>query len=254
MALEDRRALMDQLLLLLGENANKIGNTKLAAFAPMKGHKSNGDLMVIGRALNGWGKGWSVESNLMIESRNNVLKHEFDYSESKTKCPLSWVKELWGNNALVKGEDGESFKYNTKKSAYWRVINRITAELGIDRSADWPSHLMWSNLYKVSPAERGNPNTLLCNLQLDICLKLLKLELSEWHPERILMITGLNYWAQPFIEHLNISPRPELTHNYVEFIGNYIYDSGSVARVVVSKRPERQNESLFTQEVISAFA
>lgn len=63
---------------------------------------------------------------------------------------MLWVKDGWG----------ATDRYNTKRSAFWRAVRGVVEGLGIsDVEHDtWSSHLVWSNLYKLSPADGGNPS------------------------------------------------------------------------------------------------
>ena len=84
--------------------------------------------------------------------------------EGNGRCPMAWVTERWGATNC----------YNTKKSAFWRVIKQVTQSLMADANCkDWSSRLVWSNLYKVSPGKGGNPGPTLCNVQLCGCKEVL---------------------------------------------------------------------------------
>ena len=65
-------------------------------------------------------------------------------------------------------------------------------------SNDWSSHLVWSNLYKLSPRDGGNPSGRLQNIQLDGCRALFNLEVETYRPGRLLLLTGWD-WAEPFL-------------------------------------------------------
>jgi hypothetical protein len=107
---------------------------------------------------------------------------------------MRWVTDLWQHPV----------EYNTARSAFWRVIRAITVEMGIASATEkhWSSHLAWTNLYRVSPHQCGNPNAALQAAQRDVCFDLLKAEITALVPRRVLMLTGAD-WAWPFLERLS---------------------------------------------------
>ena len=154
---------------------------------------------------------------------------------------MEWVTECWGNQQ----------DYNTKKSAFWRVIRSVVGELGIAEieQSNWPSHLVWSNLYKVAPEKGGNPNNTLCNIQFSGCCSLLEIELLNNIPKRLLFLTGLG-WAEPFLG--NICSVVKNGWDHVEATGKYECNNKTVS-VVVATHPQGKPEKKWVQEVIEAF-
>ena len=56
--LQERDLFATQLLLLVGRNCMRLPpNEKITGFLSMSGHDYNNELMVIGRAVNGWDDG-----------------------------------------------------------------------------------------------------------------------------------------------------------------------------------------------------
>ena len=176
MATIQEQNLLATILSLVGREAANLPNEKITGFLSMKGHAYNHELMVIGRAVNGWLDGVYPNN---FSNQAVIKKHAQDAFDSATNpspwgdginpCPMLWVTDLFGS-------DRAGSNFNTKKSAFWRVIKQVTKKLNIQGVYDnnWPSHLVWSNLYKVSPAEAGNPSNGLCKLQLKYCLELLR--------------------------------------------------------------------------------
>lgn len=241
------------ILAVIAANSSKLDNSKLTGFLSMKGKEYDSELMVegkeykselmvVGHSVNGWmEKGTKTPSEL--NSKNARSEYAADAYDSATKDndPMGWVTARWGS------KEG----YNTKRSAFWRVIRSTSGKLGIAdiEQKTWSSHLVWSNLYKVSPAEGGKPNTALRKCQHDTCRKLLEMEISNYTPKRLLFLTGLN-WAKPFLE--NICSVKRTNQKYVEGIGNITCDTHTT-RVVVAKNPGRKKEEKWVQQVIKAF-
>lgn len=122
--------------------------TEVTGFMAMEGRLYNRELMVVGRAVNGWTRQtWSPES---LASDKNV--HEFVNLGLKSvtapeSCPMTWVSRSWGKHtfgwpsswACVGRQD-----YNTRVSAFWRVIRMLVGKLGLANTENdtWPSHLV----------------------------------------------------------------------------------------------------------------
>jgi len=70
----------------------------------------------------------------------------------------------------------------------------------------WSSHLAWTNLYKVSPAAGGNPGAALQLAQRQSAIELLKLEVEQFAPRRVLAMTG--GLIDPFVDGLGLTLTP----------------------------------------------
>ncbi|MDE8343605.1 MAG: hypothetical protein POG24_07290 [Acidocella sp.] len=219
----------------------------ITGFLPMIGSEYAGNLMVVGRAVNGWTDGISPGDLADVETRNNYVDVVYNSVTGNMpgECPMSWITTCW-----AQGE-----KYNTAGSPFWRVIRRVVGKLEItevdDGNLKWPSHLIWSNLYKVSPANGGNPPMGLKKLQFAGCNDLLQWEIKTFRPHRLLFLTGYD-WAAPFLqpywhEVLNI---PEYLE--VKAIGHLQQDD-CVTKCVVATHPQGKNESRWVEEVVNAF-
>ncbi len=185
----------------------------LTGFMARQGSLYKNELMVVGRAVNGW-----------VSKEDALLAYEFRDSEKRALfriasqgidgdniCPMQWVIKNWINTANPQ-------EYSANRSAFWRVIKSLVLRLNINGTAEdnWSSHLAWSNLYKVSPFEGRNPGNKLCKAQLDGCIKLFQQELNELQPKRLLLLTGEN-WAKDFL--------PDIC-NCKKDGGNYVHASG----------------------------
>jgi hypothetical protein len=146
---------------------------------------------------------------------------------------MAWISELWGATA----------GYNTRRSAFWRAVRRISA--GDDAPPDWPSRLAWTNLYKVSPAAGWNPGGDLKRAQRPFAVSLLRLELAELDPRRALALTG--DWILPFVGELGLDL--ERRSGLVEMLGH-----ADGRAWVVAKHPMGKPGDAFVDEVRRAFA
>jgi hypothetical protein len=140
-------------------------------------------ILFVGKALNGGGP----------ESKNTDVEVLFGESSKRIfdrDDQMEWICDFWGKK---KG-------YNTKKSAFWRVIKGISHHFY--PHDDWYSYVAWSNLYKRSPySEKGNPNDAFCKEQLEFCRKILKIEIEILSPKFVVMLTS--GWEKDFLYYLN---------------------------------------------------
>ncbi|MBI1784170.1 hypothetical protein HYR69_03420 [Candidatus Sumerlaeota bacterium] len=242
---EDEQKLFDDLLSCIGNRAYSLPSTRLTAFCAMKGDKADGKLMIIGRAVNGWWESWNPSDTSDPARRAEILQQTYRHSGGIGDCPMLWVSQRWG------ASDG----YSTKKSAFWRTSKLITEALGIaDETQDnWPSHLIWSNLYKVAPGDGGNPSSELRSVQLSPCIELLRQELVQWRPARALFFTGIR-WVMPFLPSLNFDCVSKTENALVELTGKISFpEVAHKLVVVVAKHPQGKPERTVAEEVVRFF-
>jgi hypothetical protein len=237
---QEREIFEAKILSCVGQQAARLSASEVTGFLAMAGQAWDGELMVIGRAPNAWREGILPERLSSPAEVAQYAKRTQDDSVAGEdgECPMSWVTAAWGD---TKG-------YNTKRSAFWRSIRRVVEDLGIANvdSAEWASHLVWSNLYKVSPFSGGNPNDALCDIQFSGCAELLQLEFDTYRPSRALFLTGTD-WADSFLSQWKLPETPQFQH--VKRVGFY-----GGAHCVVASHPQGKLEEVWTSEVISAFS
>jgi len=198
--------------------------------------------MVIGRAVNGWHTNWVPCEMKSEQFREKQVEELFKNNRDSEKCPMAWVTDKWGC------KNG----YNTKRSAFWQVIRFVIGDLGISHDDHWPSHLLWSNLYKISPSKGGNPLSKLIKIQRDYCFEILKNEVKEFKPRRILFLTGLN-WAESFLDKLNVTPEKKSSTNYVDFTGYIHLNYNKITKIVVAKHPQGKSRQKIMTEITEGF-
>jgi hypothetical protein len=240
---EQTKLLAEQVLSPIGLAHDRLASTPLVGFMSMAGRAYAGDLMVVGRALNG--TGWADKTTPVTLAEPAAAQA---YADAVTigvsggiDCPMNWVVDRWGAP-----ED-----YNTKKSAFWRSVRAVLS--GIDPAAEvdaaWPSRLVWSNLYKVSPADEGNPGERLCKIQLPGCIKLLEAELASYQPRRLLFLTGWG-WAKPFVEALGLPRSTNPAFTQVEAFGEAAIN-GKPVKFAIASHPQRKPGDIWVSEVLS---
>ncbi len=205
----------------------------LTPFWPIRGARYDSQLLVIGRSVNGWVDDWTAEQLQEGAQRGAAIDFLRADAEPAGRDRMAWVTDLCGAPT----------GYSTRRSAFWRVLRRLST--GDQDVPDWPSHLAWTNLYKVSPAAGWNPGADLQRLQRADAIALLALEITAFAPKRILALTG--NWIDPFTEGLGL--RLSRREGLVEGLGERL-----AVPVVVAKHPMTKPEHPFVLEVREAFA
>lgn len=239
----EREFFASKVLGAVGQQTARIRSAEITGFLAMAGLAHDRGLMVVGRAVNGWmDEDEGIRCDQLgipseVERYAKLVQKSVGGDDEKDECPMRWVTERWGC--------GE--RYNTKRSAFWRCIRLVVRDMGIAdvENAGWPSHLVWSNLYKVSPHKGGNPSNALCEIQFQGCAELLKLEFRTYQPSRILFLTGIE-WATGF---------PGVDELQGVAGCQYVVRAGDAngARCVVAVHPQGKPEVQWVREVVAAF-
>jgi hypothetical protein len=227
----------------IGRNHHMLPPGKITGFMAMVGQAYTRELMVVGRAVNGWRTECTPEA-LTTEANLQQFVQDVLYNVTEeASCPMRWVSTAWGSTT----------DYNTRRSAFWRAIRRVVGALNIAdiEDAAWPSCLIWSNLYKIAPVAGGNPSATLCSLQLNGCVSLLEEEFQTYRPRRLLFLTGIG-WADPFVKHLTPSLTVMPDSRYVQAVGKMLESSHDASTMVVAVHPQGKPEGSWVQEVVEA--
>jgi len=167
----------------------------LTVFYPLRGCNYSGQIMIVGRAVNGWTyERWRVRDPGQDKERADVMKEAMMY-DSAHACAMGAVVDHW-----KKPNDGG---YRFGRSPFWRVVGQLVDDLNITekKTPNCLSHIVWTNLYKVAPWCGGNPSERLKKVQREGCIEMLKTEIEINQPKRLLFLTGLD-WAEPFLQGL----------------------------------------------------
>ncbi|MDR1381865.1 MAG: hypothetical protein LBJ47_10380 [Tannerella sp.] len=219
--------LKSALLPLYGEllKRNPAGNSPedLCAFCAQWGsefpEKEKEGILFVGKATNGWLSD-STDINVLFGDSCGRI---FDRDDQ-----MRWVDTLEGNRR----------EYNTRKSAFWRVIKGVSRRLYPE---DWYAHVAWSNLYKLSPyIKKGNPDSRLRGEQLAVCKKILEKEIEILSPKHVVMFTY--DWECCFLKYLNDGKAPECVATEVwDRYKTCVYRIGDTI-YIVSPHPQGKEE------------
>lgn len=225
---------------LANEDHDAYPEKELSSFLSMKGDLYDAKLMIVGRAVNGWRTTWNPEEKASSDAMSLSEETLKDVTRLNT---MLWVTDIWN------GKENSPDNYKTRTSAFWRVAKKTAKGLKIAdvRIRNWPSFLVWSNLYKLSHSKQGNPSEKLQKIQFEACAELLLLELKAYKPENLLMLTGLN-WAKPFLIKLGIPFYKPSDTTYVEGVAQF-----DGTKIVIVQHPQGKKEGLLVSEAISKF-
>ncbi len=217
----------NQLIEILKEKKNDFPEDKISIFNFAKGKFYNNELLIIGRAVNGWNEIDKFEiHDALDEVKFNVVNDN-----------LQWVIDKWGK---------PNENYNTNRSAFWRICKSVATDL-IGNKQDNINYIAWTNLYKVSKHDRGNPSSRLMNIQFEQCKRIIELEIELLDPKVILFLTSWD-WAKWFfadddLEKIEIKK----SFQYVEFVGKF---KNSI--VIVGQHPQSKPEGPHCEEILLA--
>ncbi len=210
-------------------NKESLLEKKYNIFYPVigKNYLNNNDLMILGRATNGW----KPEFKFM-DFKKSIIKTSIDYSqpEEKDECPFNWINENWGK---------------MWRSAFWNVVYKLMIKNFERNDENWTWNLSWSNLMKIAPAEGGNPNGIEWEAQYEKSVDLFTLELNELKPKYVLMMTDFFTWGQYFLKRPGFEITKKYDDEYVEAIVNY-----NNTKIIVTVRPEGKLQEKFIKNVM----
>lgn len=161
-----------------------------SVFFPMWGQNyfnCNTRFFLIGRANNGW---------------YFHFDYSLDFDSNKSKIGnngFNWIKV----NKNGKLSNGNGYFINSKP--YWGIAGRIFKKITGINETKWVNNIVWSNIYKVFPSYKGNPNDDLRLKQGEICKKILKKELDFFNPTHVLFFTDYDNWFTNRNSALNFS-------------------------------------------------
>lgn len=212
----------------------RIRPPETSLFWPKVGRKYEGDLLLVGRAVNGWIDRWDVDEPTDLDA---LLAAARATAEADVDgCPMGWVLERWKRR-----DDG----YDSSRSQFWATAREIVTSEHPEWQGDWPSHLAWSNLAKISRWTKGNPSSRLRRAQLEVAAEALALEVEELAPRRVLVLAGKD-WFDPYADRLGLDV--EWRQGLVEGVAN-----DGLRRWVIAVHPMTRSPTAVAQAALNAF-
>lgn len=224
------------------------GAEDYCAFYPSFGSEGKVEFIIYGQAVKGWEPKFKPTEQI---EESSFLKKSIEYSNSfytdeggKSHSPLDWVNLRW-SPGIYKQLSGKEKKYYSDpawgdyfafRSFFWNVTYKLIVKYyDLDENChDWAEKIVWSNLYKIAPAERQNPSEKECTWQQEKSIELVKKEIEEIRPRYCIVLTNDDWW-QPFREKLHT--KVLLGAKSYEYVQSYEEYQGSTAKIIVTKRP-----------------
>lgn len=183
-------------------------------------------ILYVGRAMNGWENEW--KEGTAQDLTDQVFQNDFDMSTI--------------SKGIVRDEEG-NFIYNYNQSGFWQLGRQLMKLYGIEN--DWSDYMVWSNLFKVSPMKKGNPNNKIIKKTIDSCARIMGLEISRLRPTHIVFVTDY-WWYHPegikedaFSKEIGIKANKESETTILgSGVSEYFHFN---PKVIITKRPEGLN-------------
>jgi hypothetical protein len=223
--MQSLKSLQVKLIEDIASKQNTFSDDQLSIFSAVAGLKSHERTMIVGRAVNGWKDPINIKSELAVLELIKATEDSFGTDS------LKWVEQQWGHTT----------KYNTKKSAFWRIARAIAGLAASGATDSLSDHLIWTNLYKISKP-KGNPSKKLMTAQFELCTTILDAEIDYFKPNYIVFLTGLG-WVAPFLRGA-IENTPDPSYKFVEKTGVY-----RGRKFVVGQHPQGKNEEQHLREI-----
>jgi hypothetical protein len=148
------------------------------------------------------------------------------------------------DNEILWVEANENPNYNTNNSAFWRVIKRCAKKL--QGKEDWYNYIAWSNLYKISLWEGGNPDAHLKNIQQDMCVKILNEEIKTLKPDFVIFLTS--GWEAFYLESIGMDYRKNREISWGD--NKTYYQTKAGICYVQSRHPQAKEEDTHVEAIV----
>lgn len=203
------------------------------------------DFLIYGQALNGGDVGRGFKENGL----KSLIEWWNSYYEGHT--PLDWVNVYWSKSLYEKKINTkelkdfyEPLKYTTWRSFFWNVTYKLICDFSdLDKNVswEWTKKMVWSNLYKISPAKGGNPSDDECKWQ-ELSHQLIQKEIEEINPRFCIVMTN-DAWWEPFRMKLG-TIKQKLSQN-IESVEKY-----NNTTIIVTKRSRVGKSSDIAKEIL----
>ena len=234
-------------------NAATKRDKEYCAFYPSFGSEGKKfEFIIYGQAIKGWKPRFKTTDQIKDKDflKESIEHSNSFYSDGKkdNHSPLDWVNFRWSRGAYKElcntgntyYDDQDWGDYFAFRSFFWNVTYKLIARYyGLDENGhDWTKKIVWSNLYKIAPAERQNPSEEECVWQREKSVELVKKEIAEIRPKYCIVLTNDDWWSsfRRNSEKLQTKKIKGIKKSY-EYVQSYEQYPGSDTRIVVTKRP-----------------
>lgn len=205
-----------------------------ALFWPKIGRLYDGELLLVGRAVNGWIDRWEPGNRRSPDELAAVARTTAEGTVNG--CQKGWVADRWAKR------DGG---YDTARSQFWDTVRRVMVGIEPTWTEGWSSRLAWTNLAKVAPYAGGNPGSASLRAQRGPAgTALFAREVAELAPRRIVAFTD-RWWFAPYAAALGVDL--EERDGLVEALG-----SRPGQQIVVAVHPMTRSPAAVADAVLAA--
>jgi len=184
---EEFRTLYEDLLFEF--NSDEWNN--ICTFFIQVGHKyreSKKKILFVGKSVNSWISD-TKDVDILFSGDENGKNKIINRPDE-----ISWI---------MKPNSKRDNRITSRTSQFWRVIGLVSKSvLEKNQVEKWYEYIAWSNLYKVSPYQGGNPTEKMKIKQRDICCKILDKEIEILQPQYIVFLTSR--WERFYLKHINL--------------------------------------------------
>ena len=226
---------------------NQVSQKEYCLFYPSFGSskKEDIDFIIYGQAPKGWQPKFKIFETIDIV---DLVKEAREYSNTLDTVqdnPIDWININWSPKTKKSFSGKAVIDYNAYRSFFWNVTYKLISDYKkLDRKKwDWSKHLVWSNLMKIAPAARTNPNNSEFNAQLEVSKELFLKEIEDINPRFVIFLTNWN-WADEFVKDLGIKESKE---------GDWIQAQGIFknTKIIVTDRiQKKQNSENCVREIL----
>ncbi|SFP41352.1 hypothetical protein SAMN05216343_10741 [Oscillibacter sp. PC13] len=217
-------------------------------------------LLIYGQAMNGW---QNEDSTKVASLISEVMLSSENYREMYVMADYNgWHGEVNGNPA----------SYYYKRSKFWKLNYQVITgandsnfeQFYIPQTLDksdreellkkaWSQSAAWSNLYKVSFSEGGNPDDSIIDVINDVSLRIISREIEMLKPSRVLFNTGENFFSYIAMNGRNSFNVERVPYDSnVLFTGRYEYAPNQSCKIVVCKRPDDRRLHYTNADIVKA--
>jgi len=223
-------------------------NRKFSLFYPSFGTNDKKiDFVIYGQATKGWTPEFEIDKKINYKKLVDEARIFSNTIGEIERNPLDWVNINWSEKTKKEYNKHKNLiiDYNANRSFFWNVTYKLISDYydELDRnSPDWSDKLVWSNLMKIAPTERLNPDEVIYSDQLQGCVNLFIQELEEIKPKYAILLTNLN-WAKEFIKTITGIPIP--SNDIIEWAGYF-----KKTLIIITKRPFQGNSDKFVEAIL----
>jgi hypothetical protein len=229
-----------KLFIRLNKAGNSYSEKNMAAFNARKGKNYKNELMIIGRAVNGWIFNFSKNTEGII-TENDIETTVGNLSKDLIK-EHNLIDEIIYN---IKTLDNKVKKYNPNSSAFCRMKKILASKITGGKINEANNSIVWSNLYKISNGHGGNPSAGLIKAQQEICKEILKQEIDFFNPKVVIFMTG--HFANPFLNYLGVKNVLTEKMTFVTLAGIY-----NGRHIIVGQHPQGRKQPPHIAEIMAA--